>query len=236
MISLYIRWSTDESRCYRYTLDVQRMSRDVIVVHEMFNGGVEMLSLYIRCSTDESICYRYTLYVQRMSRDVIVVHGMFNRGVEMLSIEMLSLYMRWSTDEFRYAILYMRIQRGKVEMLIVVHEMFHEDSDAMLYIRCSMDESRCNRAYGTTPNPYQRGGKIRLFGGAGLGKTVLIMELINNIAKAHGGFLVFAGVGERTREGNDLYREMIESGVIKLGDKQSEIKCAPVYGEMNKPP
>ncbi|CAN1297040.1 ATP synthase subunit beta, mitochondrial [Linum perenne] len=82
--------------------------------------------------------------------------------------------------------------------------------------------------------PYQRGGKIGLFGGAGVGKTVLIMELINNVAKAHGGFSVFAGVGERTREGNDLYREMIESGVIKLGDKQS--KCALVYGQMNEPP
>ncbi|GJN05989.1 hypothetical protein PR202_ga23671 [Eleusine coracana subsp. coracana] len=70
----------------------------------------------------------------------------------------------------------------------------------------------------------------------GVGKTVLIMELINNVAKAHGGFSVFAGVGERTREGNDLYREMIESGVIKLGDKQSESKCALVYGQMNEPP
>ncbi|CAI8604972.1 unnamed protein product [Vicia faba] len=84
--------------------------------------------------------------------------------------------------------------------------------------------------------PYQRGGKIGLFGGAGVGKTVLIMELINNVAKAHGGFSVFAGVGERTREGNDLYREMIESGVIKLDDKQSESKCALVYGQMNEPP
>ncbi|EEF30158.1 ATP synthase subunit beta, mitochondrial [Ricinus communis] len=84
--------------------------------------------------------------------------------------------------------------------------------------------------------PYQRGGKIGLFGGAGVGKTVLIMELINNVAKAHGGFSVFAGVGERTREGNDLYREMIESGVIKLGDKQAESKCALVYGQMNEPP
>eukprot|EP00475_Leptophrys_vorax_P025222 TRINITY_DN3526_c0_g1_i1.p2 TRINITY_DN3526_c0_g1~~TRINITY_DN3526_c0_g1_i1.p2 ORF type:complete len:388 (-),score=40.47 TRINITY_DN3526_c0_g1_i1:308-1471(-) len=84
--------------------------------------------------------------------------------------------------------------------------------------------------------PYQRGGKIGLFGGAGVGKTVLIMELINNIAKAHGGFSVFAGVGERTREGNDLYKEMIESGVIKLGDKQLESKCALVYGQMNEPP
>ncbi|BBN68372.1 ATP synthase alpha/beta family protein [Prunus dulcis] len=84
--------------------------------------------------------------------------------------------------------------------------------------------------------PYQRGGKIGLFGGAGVGKTVLIMELINNVAKAHGGFSVFAGVGERTREGNDLYREMMESGVIKLGDQQSESKCALVYGQMNEPP
>ena len=82
--------------------------------------------------------------------------------------------------------------------------------------------------------PYSRGGKIGLFGGAGVGKTVLIMELINNIAKAHGGYSVFAGVGERTREGNDLYHEMIESGVIDLeGDKS---KCALVYGQMNEPP
>ncbi|GMH43693.1 hypothetical protein BSKO_11615 [Bryopsis sp. KO-2023] len=84
--------------------------------------------------------------------------------------------------------------------------------------------------------PYQRGGKIGLFGGAGVGKTVLIMELINNIAKAHGGFSVFAGVGERTREGNDLYHEMIESGVIKLGDKREDSKCTLVYGQMNEPP
>eukprot|EP00899_Mesostigma_viride_P025967 jgi/Mesvir1/6555/Mv16813-RA.2 len=84
--------------------------------------------------------------------------------------------------------------------------------------------------------PYQRGGKIGLFGGAGVGKTVLIMELINNVAKAHGGFSVFAGVGERTREGNDLYREMIEGGVIKLGEKRQESKCALVYGQMNEPP
>ncbi|GAB2214597.1 hypothetical protein Droror1_Dr00018952 [Drosera rotundifolia] len=77
--------------------------------------------------------------------------------------------------------------------------------------------------------PYQRGGKIGLFGGAGVGKTVLIMELINNVAKAHGGFSVFAGVGERTREGNDLYREMMESGVIKLGEKQVAASIA-AYG------
>ncbi|KAF0852911.1 mitochondrial Complex V (CV) F1Fo ATP synthase F1 subunit beta Atp2/AtpD [Andalucia godoyi] len=82
--------------------------------------------------------------------------------------------------------------------------------------------------------PYARGGKIGLFGGAGVGKTVVIMELINNIAKKHGGFSVFGGVGERTREGNDLYREMIESGVIKLDNDQS--KAALVYGQMNEPP
>ena len=82
--------------------------------------------------------------------------------------------------------------------------------------------------------PYARGGKIGLFGGAGVGKTVLIMELINNVAKAHGGYSVFAGVGERTREGNDLYFEMIESGVIKIGTEGS--KAALVYGQMNEPP
>ena len=76
--------------------------------------------------------------------------------------------------------------------------------------------------------------KIGLFGGAGVGKTVLIMELINNIAKGHGGYSVFAGVGERTREGNDLYHEMIESGVIKLDSDES--KAALVYGQMNEPP
>ncbi|MCH9012902.1 MAG: F0F1 ATP synthase subunit beta [Proteobacteria bacterium] len=82
--------------------------------------------------------------------------------------------------------------------------------------------------------PYVRGGKIGLFGGAGVGKTVIIMELINNIAKAHGGYSVFAGVGERTREGNDLYHEMIESGVIDLDGDGS--KAALVYGQMNEPP
>jgi F-type H+/Na+-transporting ATPase subunit beta len=82
--------------------------------------------------------------------------------------------------------------------------------------------------------PYSRGGKIGLFGGAGVGKTVIIMELINNIAKAHGGYSVFAGVGERTREGNDLYSEMVESGVIDLEGGNS--KAALVYGQMNEPP
>merc|ERR1712002_96600 len=82
--------------------------------------------------------------------------------------------------------------------------------------------------------PYAKGGKIGLFGGAGVGKTVLIMELINNVAKAHGGYSVFAGVGERTREGNDLYYEMIEGGVISLKDKTSKVSL--VYGQMNEPP
>jgi F-type H+-transporting ATPase subunit beta len=83
--------------------------------------------------------------------------------------------------------------------------------------------------------PYAKGGKIGLFGGAGVGKTVLIQELINNIAKAYGGYSVFAGVGERTREGNDLYNEMIESGVNKHGGGQGS-RCALVYGQMNEPP
>merc|ERR1712080_58997 len=82
--------------------------------------------------------------------------------------------------------------------------------------------------------PYAKGGKIGLFGGAGVGKTVLIMELINNVAKAHGGYSVFVGVGERTREGNDLYHEMIEGGVINLPNDTS--KVALVYGQMNEPP
>src|SRR5262249_44912028 len=88
--------------------------------------------------------------------------------------------------------------------------------------------------------PYAKGGKIGLFGGAGVGKTVIIMELINNIAKAHGGYSVFAGVGERTREGNDLYHEMIESKVNKDPKKNNGSaagsKCALVYGQMNEPP
>ncbi|HRK64378.1 MAG TPA: F0F1 ATP synthase subunit beta [Terricaulis sp.] len=83
--------------------------------------------------------------------------------------------------------------------------------------------------------PYSKGGKIGLFGGAGVGKTVLIQELINNIAKAYGGYSVFAGVGERTREGNDLYHEMIESNVNKAGGGQGS-RCALVFGQMNEPP
>merc|ERR1711990_950805 len=86
--------------------------------------------------------------------------------------------------------------------------------------------------------PYAKGGKIGLFGGAGVGKTVVIMELINNIATNHGGYSVFAGVGERTREGNDLYHEMIEGGVIKIGEGRDTTgsKAALVYGQMNEPP
>src|SRR5437667_1157338 len=88
--------------------------------------------------------------------------------------------------------------------------------------------------------PYAKGGKVGLFGGAGVGKTIMIMELINNVAKAHGGYSVFAGVGERTREGNDLYHEMIESGVNKDPKKNNGStagsKCALVYGQMNEPP
>jgi len=82
--------------------------------------------------------------------------------------------------------------------------------------------------------PYAKGGKVGLFGGAGVGKTVLIQELINNVAKGHGGYSVFAGVGERTREGNDLYHEMIDAGVIDIEGPNS--KCALVYGQMNEPP
>lgn len=84
--------------------------------------------------------------------------------------------------------------------------------------------------------PYAKGGKIGLFGGAGVGKTVFIMELINNVALKHGGYSVFAGVGERTREGNDLYWEMVESGVIKLGEERDKSKVSLVYGQMNEPP
>src|SRR5205823_600305 len=83
--------------------------------------------------------------------------------------------------------------------------------------------------------PFTKGGKVGAFGGAGVGKTVVIMELINNIAKGHGGYSVFAGVGERTREGNDLYNEMSESGVIDQKDL-SKSKVVLVYGQMNEPP
>ena len=84
--------------------------------------------------------------------------------------------------------------------------------------------------------PFLKGGKIGLFGGAGVGKTVLIMELINNVAKQHGGFSVFAGVGERTREGNDLWLEMSESGVIDSRAIPEKSKAALIYGQMTEPP
>ena len=83
--------------------------------------------------------------------------------------------------------------------------------------------------------PFTKGGKVGAFGGAGVGKTVVIMELINNIAKAHGGYSVFAGVGERSREGNDLYHEMSDSGVIDQENIENS-KVALVYGQMNEPP
>src|SRR5207244_13370157 len=83
--------------------------------------------------------------------------------------------------------------------------------------------------------PYTRGGKIGLFGGAGVGKTVLLQELINNVAKARGGYSVFAGVGERTREGNDLYAEFIESKIVNLDEPQKS-QCVLVFGQMNEPP
>ena len=102
--------------------------------------------------------------------------------------------------------------------------------------RSSSPASRSSTCWRLTP----RGGKIGLFGGAGVGKTVLIQELINNVAKAHGGYSVFAGVGERTREGNDLYHEMIESGVNKDPHEQAVRPKAPsarwCYGQMNEPP
>lgn len=87
----------------------------------------------------------------------------------------------------------------------------------------------------STSSPFLKGGKVGAFGGAGVGKTVVIMELIHNIAKAHGGFSVFAGVGERSREGNDLYHEMTDSGVIDQKNPEKS-KVALVYGQMNEPP
>ncbi|GJZ23567.1 RNA-directed DNA polymerase, eukaryota, reverse transcriptase zinc-binding domain protein [Tanacetum coccineum] len=120
---------------YAFDIDVsvsyvQRMSRDAIVMHEMFNGGVEMLSLYIRCSTDESRCYRSTLDVQQRSRYAIVVHEMFNGGVKMLS-----LYMRYLTNESRWS-----------QDVIVVHAMLNKLVEMVsLYMRCSTEESRCYR-------------------------------------------------------------------------------------------
>jgi F-type H+-transporting ATPase subunit beta len=109
----------------------------------------------------------------------------------------------------------------------------HRDSPAFVEQGTSADILETGIKVVDLLAPYAKGGKIGLFGGAGVGKTVFIMELINNIAKAHGGFSVFAGVGERTREGNDLYHEMIETGVIDL---EGQSRCALVYGQMNEPP
>nr|AYQ94623.1 ATP synthase CF1 beta subunit [Chlorosarcina stigmatica] len=120
---------------------------------------------------------------------------------------------------------------GKVEALLPIHRQAPAFVD--LDTRLSIFETGIKVV--DLLAPYRRGGKIGLFGGAGVGKTVLIMELINNIAKAHGGVSVFAGVGERTREGNDLYTEMKESGVI-VEKNLSDSKVALVYGQMNEPP
>jgi len=109
----------------------------------------------------------------------------------------------------------------------------HRDSPAFVEQGTSADVLETGIKVVDLLAPYAKGGKIGLFGGAGVGKTVFIMELINNIAKAHGGFSVFAGVGERTREGNDLYHEMQETGVINL---EGQSRCALVYGQMNEPP
>lgn len=124
---------------------------------------------------------------------------------------------------------------GKPQVEDVDHWSIHRDPPEFV------DQSQATEVLNTgikvidLLTPYPRGGKIGLFGGAGVGKTVLIMELMNNVAKAHGGYSVFAGVGERTREGNDLYHEMIESGVID--DKNPEkSKAVLVYGQMNEPP
>jgi F-type H+-transporting ATPase subunit beta len=110
----------------------------------------------------------------------------------------------------------------------------HADAPEFVEMSPSADLLETNIKVVDLLAPYSKGGKIGLFGGAGVGKTVLIMELINNIAKGHGGFSVFAGVGERTREGNDLYYEMIEGGVIDI--KGNNSKVALVYGQMNEPP
>ncbi|GJR60535.1 regulator of MON1-CCZ1 complex isoform X1 [Tanacetum coccineum] len=142
MLSLYIRCSTEESRCYRYTLDVQLMSRDAIVVHEMFNGRVEMLSLYIRCSTEESRCYHY--------------HGAYKGppvDVQLTSTIVFTSSGTWTT-----------------------WGCLPREKKNQMWLRFKVMDLLA---------PYQIGGRIRLFGGD-VGKTVLIKELINNIAKAHG--------------------------------------------------
>jgi len=123
-------------------------------------------------------------------------------------------------------------ERGPIET--TKHRPIHKDAPSFIEQGSGADLLITGIKVIDLLGPYAKGGKIGLFGGAGVGKTVLIMELINNVAKAHGGFSVFAGVGERTREGNDLYYEMIESGVIKTDGPGS--KAALVYGQMNEPP
>jgi F-type H+-transporting ATPase subunit beta len=123
-------------------------------------------------------------------------------------------------------------ERGPVESKIKMP--IHRDAPAFIEQSTETEQLVTGIKVVDLLTPYAKGGKIGLFGGAGVGKTVIIMELINNIAKTHGGYSVFAGVGERTREGNDLYHEMIESGVIKLDSDES--KAALVFGQMNEPP
>lgn len=122
-------------------------------------------------------------------------------------------------------------ERGPVET--TTYSFIHADAPELVDLNVNLTILETGIKVIDLLAPYVKGGKIGLFGGAGVGKTVLIMELINNIAKKHGGYSVFVGAGERTREGNDLYHEMIESGVINL---EGESKVALVYGQMNEPP
>ena len=122
-------------------------------------------------------------------------------------------------------------ERGEIKS--DAHQSIHADAPEFVEMKVEAEMLTTGIKVVDLLAPYSKGGKIGLFGGAGVGKTVLIMELINNVAKAHGGYSVFAGVGERTREGNDLYHEMIEGGVIQL---EGQSKVALVYGQMNEPP
>jgi len=125
-------------------------------------------------------------------------------------------------------------ERGPIELETGVKWAIHKEAPEFVEMSVQQEILATGIKVVDLLAPYAKGGKIGLFGGAGVGKTVLIMELINNVAKAHGGYSVFAGVGERTREGNDLYHEFIETGVISLHDDTS--KVALVYGQMNEPP
>merc|ERR1712019_255970 len=125
-------------------------------------------------------------------------------------------------------------ERGPIELETGVKWAIHKEAPEFVEMSVEQEILATGIKVVDLLAPYAKGGKIGLFGGAGVGKTVLIMELINNVAKAHGGYSVFAGVRERTREGNDLYHEFIETGVISLHDDTS--KVALVYGQMNEPP